>query len=538
MNSMNTPTATQTGFDQALYQWRHILGAEHVHTTGDMVVEFADPYGVGEDERLPCAVLQPESAEEIQDILRVGQEHAVPIWVNSQGRNNGYGGGAPLTEETVVVNLRRMNRVLEINEELAYVVVEPGVSYFDLYEAVRESGKQLMIDVPDLGWGSVIGNALDHGNGYTPYGDHAAAVCGMEVVLPDGEIIRTGMGAMDTADTFHLNKRGFGPSVEGLFMQSNFGVVTKMGIWVMPKPETYMDAWITVPKDEDLEELVESFRPFLIDGTVGNCPTLFNPLGPLPIKASRSDIWDQEGMVPRVVADEIGKQAGLGAWSIRFALYGDEVIVARNLERIQEGLSHIEGVKIWGDFLDQDDIQPEENRYDQKQKVHAGVPDLQMLKLLEWDGTPGGHLTFASMVPLTGDDMRKIVELVRTTQEGAGIEYHAGIILYQRFAVHISLLVYALANLERASRVRELYAQMVVDAARMGYAEYRAHLDFMDLVADQFAHNNGALRRFVDKLKDAVDPNGILAPGKQGIWPAALRGENSSRAMTHHTSVE
>jgi 4-cresol dehydrogenase (hydroxylating) len=76
-----------------------------------------------------------------------------------------------------------MNRVLEINEECAYAVVEPGVRWFDLYDAIEAGGHDLMVSVPDLGWGSVIGNTLDHGVSYTPYGDHQASQCGMEVVL-------------------------------------------------------------------------------------------------------------------------------------------------------------------------------------------------------------------------------------------------------------------------------------------------------------------------------------------------------------------
>ena len=60
-----------------------------------------------------------------------------------------------------------MNRILEVNERNASALVEPGVSYFDLYRYIQERKLKLWIDCPDPGWGSVIGNALDHGGGYT-----------------------------------------------------------------------------------------------------------------------------------------------------------------------------------------------------------------------------------------------------------------------------------------------------------------------------------------------------------------------------------
>ena len=64
---------------------------------------------------------------------------------------------------------------------------------------------------------------------------------------------------------------------------------------------------------------------------------------------------------------------------------------------------------------------------------------------------------------------------------------------------------------------------MVAEAGRRGYGEYRAHLSFMDLAADQFGFNDHALRRFNETIKDTLDPNGIIAPGKSGIWGTRLR---------------
>ena len=138
---------------------------------------------------------------------------------------------------SVIVSLRRMNRVLEINEESAYAVVEPGVRWFDLYEAIQAGGHKLMLSIADLGWGSVVGNTLDHGvDVHAVRGRHGGRSAGWRSCSPNGEVMRTGMGAMPGNRSWHVYKRGLGPTPDQLFMQSNFGIVTKMGVWLMPVP--------------------------------------------------------------------------------------------------------------------------------------------------------------------------------------------------------------------------------------------------------------------------------------------------------------
>ena len=150
------------------------------------------------EEKVASAAVAPESAEQVQEIVRIANEFRIPLYPISTGRNLGYGGSAPVLSGSVVLDLKRMNRILEVDERNAYALVEPGVSYFDLYRHIEERGLKLWIDCPDPGWGSVVGNALDHGVGYTmnPYRDHWGAQCGLEVVTGDGELVRTGMGAL------------------------------------------------------------------------------------------------------------------------------------------------------------------------------------------------------------------------------------------------------------------------------------------------------------------------------------------------------
>ena len=150
-------------------------------------------WGEAED-RVPSAAVAPSNVEQVQAIVKIANAYKFPLWTVSTGRNLGYGGAAPVYSGSVVVDLKRMNRILEVNDKTHYAVVEPGVSYFDLYRYVQDRKLNVWIDPADPGWGSPIGNALERGGGRTPMRDHWNAACGLEVVLANGEVLRTGRG--------------------------------------------------------------------------------------------------------------------------------------------------------------------------------------------------------------------------------------------------------------------------------------------------------------------------------------------------------
>ena len=108
--------------------------------------------------------------------------------------------------------------------------------------------------------------------------DHFDAHCGMEVVLANGEVMRTGMGALPGSKTWQQYKYGFGPYVDGMFSQSSFGVVTKMGFWLFPEPEAYLTGTVTVPKHDDLIPLVETLAYLMNSSIVLGTTSVASPL--------------------------------------------------------------------------------------------------------------------------------------------------------------------------------------------------------------------------------------------------------------------
>ena len=99
---------------------------------------------------------------------------------------------------------------------------------------------------------SIIGNTLDRGFGHTRYGDHALTTCGMEVVLGDGQVFQTGLGHYENAKANRAYRYGVGPTLDTLFTQSNFGIVTQMGIYLMPHPRPFATFFIAAENETDL----------------------------------------------------------------------------------------------------------------------------------------------------------------------------------------------------------------------------------------------------------------------------------------------
>jgi 4-cresol dehydrogenase (hydroxylating) len=156
------------GFDKALGDFRRALGDGAVLSAEEDRQTYIDPYAMGDGLDHDCSAILAPGAEEVQAIIRIANQHKTPLWPVSRGKNLGYGAASPKEKGDIILDLSRMNRILDVNEKQASCLIEPGVGYFDLFRHLRERNLPLWMSVPGNSWGSVIGNALDRGIGYTP----------------------------------------------------------------------------------------------------------------------------------------------------------------------------------------------------------------------------------------------------------------------------------------------------------------------------------------------------------------------------------
>jgi 4-cresol dehydrogenase (hydroxylating) len=538
------PGVSEADFAEALGQFEAVVGKDWLFTSDadlDLYRDAYSPFWGEPEERIASAAVAPDSVEQVQAIMRIANAHKIPIYPISTGKNLGYGGSAPVYSGSVVLDLKRMNRILEVDEKNASCLVEPGVSYFDLYRHIQEKGLKVWVDCPDPGWGSLIGNAVDRGGGYTAamYRNHFDAHCGMEVVLPNGELMRTGMGALPGAKTWQQYKVGFGPWIDGMFSQSNLGVVTKMGFWLMPRPEAYLSGTVSVFGYDDLIPFVDTLNYLENSQIFTGMPFLGSPVlsGLEPGDQLRPNddaeltaILVAPGGLDKAALEAHCRKVGKGLWAAKLQFYGPEKVIRAQWEHCKEKFGEIPGASFEDGELMRLPLTPEQ--LETAHKVTFGVPNLSIFFIgARTETTPpgDGHIWFSPIIPRTGEAIFEAQRVFGQAAKDLGLPM-SPIALPSTYWQRAFIFIFGFPithDVETNKKNRAAFETLVKIAAEHGWGEYRTAPAYQDAVMDTYAFNDHALLRFHETVKDAVDPNGILSAGHYGVWPKHLRGSRT-----------
>lgn len=528
----------------ALAAWRLLLGPDRVLTSPAALA----PYAASTAARpvAPLAVLRPLSHGEVVALVRSAGEFDIPLYPLSTGRNWGYGDACPPEPGQVIVDLGGMNRILEVDPELAFAVIEPGVTQAQLAGHLAQHKLPLWMDCTGAGPDtSLVGNILERGFGHSPYGNRVLHVAGMRIVLANGDTLETGFGHFAHACAAHLYPYGVGPWLDGLFTQSNLGIVTSLGFWLMPHSETVSHVIASVAELDAIAPVVDALRPLRLDGTLRSVVHIGNDLRVLSGgMVFPADLAPQGPPLPAPLRASLRAQAGIGAWTVSAALYGRPAQVQEARRAIRQAIGRLARLR----FLDDRTLalgsaaarllgraalgrrlsaQVDLGR--SLLNMNRGVPDGRFLAGAYWrrrGGWPAGFpagahpardgcgmMWLAPVLPMRGGELLRVCALVEPLFASARFDLFATFsMINERTLGGVLTICFDKDDGDETARAHACYDAAFARLMAAGYIPYRVGPYAMATLDN----GHDSYWRTVARIKAALDPQGLLAPGRYG----------------------
>ena len=264
-----TASPFHNGLGPAIESWKEALGDDNV-SDDQATRRDAEQCTFPTDQQIP-AIIYPGSTEEVQKCVQIANEFLVPIYPISRGRNWGLGSKVPVHSGCVLMDLRRMDRIIEFNDELGYITVQPGVTFQSVYNHQQANDATHFLATgggpPDA---SVLGNFIERGTGLGEFGERPRHICNMTVVSGRADVVRTGFSQREpSAELSSVTNWGIGPSIDGLFFQSNFGIVTEATVWLTPCPEDFFSFVGVIKSETQMQNSVKVLRNLIKQKVVG-----------------------------------------------------------------------------------------------------------------------------------------------------------------------------------------------------------------------------------------------------------------------------
>ena len=388
---------------------------------------------------------------------------------------------------------------------------------------------------------SLVGNTLDRGFGHTNYGDHFLSCCGMEIVLADGRVLNTGFGHYPNAKADRVYPYGVGPYLDGIFCQSNLGVLTKMGVWLMPKPDDFCFFFCTAKSEKDLPRLIEALRPFKLGGMLNSAVHIANDLRLL---SSRMNFpWAEAGEVDVLspaLRQKFRKIYDMGIWSAAGSFSGTHGHVREMKGKLRQALKPVGWTEFVGDsklalghraakLLSSIGLNKISEQLSVLMPVYnqgKGKPAIESLLGAYWRmrnevkrvddqtdmlGDGCGLMWLSPALPATGRDANRVIEILEEIFERHRFDLLATFtMINERSLVGIMNMSFDKRNEEEVQRAMACYDAAMDALIAEGYYPYRTGLRGMDKIRSE----DDVFWQVTEQIKRTLDPNDIISRGR------------------------
>ena len=450
-----------------LNKLRDIVGAENVLTSRENLIPYAFD-GTAAMKEMPGSVVFAVSTEQISAVLKLANDTETPVV--TRGSGTGLSGGSVPAADCIVLCTVKMGAILEVDAANLTMTVEPGVTTIQIAEAAEKAGLFYPPDPGSMKISTIGGNVAENSGGLRglKYGVTRNYVMGMEVVLPDGEVMRLGNKCVKDVAGFSLKDVMIGS-------EGTLGVITKVLLRLIPKPAAKktmvatfdaMDAAAQTVSDIIAAQIIPCTLEFL-DRTTIHCVEDFAKVG-LPLDCEALLLMETDGH-PAAVAEEASKMEELakanGAMEVRVARDAAEAAQLATARR----------------------------------SAFSALARLAPTTILEDATVPRSEL--AHMIRFVAEVAKKHELKIGTFGHMGDGNLHPTFLTDER-------------NEAEIHRVHEAFKEIFDEAIRLGGTITGEH--GIGLAKKEFLPKfaGAAQMRVMRELRKALDPKGILNPGK------------------------
>ncbi len=436
------------------------------------------------------ALLRPRDTAEVRAAVAAAAFGGVPLYPFSTGRNWGLGSRQPAADGCALLDLGRLDRVRTLDLDRGRAVVEPGVTQGELSRLLECTPFMLNVTGACAAT-SVLGNALERGVGFAR--QRTEDLLALEVVLPNGEQIRVGSfwdASGPAPPTFHY-RHGIGPDLVPLFCQSNLGIVTAAVVALLPRPECVRVFRATFP-EAALDGALDVFRRLHRDGLLNNVSRVYEAPAPQADVPGKRFLFYGAFSGVRAVADAV---EGLVLDGLRRAGLADAVAFDA------EAADHVPGA-------DPAVAQCFRGRPGACRALRAAfeTADCDLDR-----GSADGWLLFLPVVPFEPAALRRALDLSTEAARAEGLRRTAILNLLGPSCVDMAVSLRFPRTPEGARRGHAALDRLHHTFAAEGFYPYRADIDHQ---ASADLYGPGAYQDTLRALKHALDPAGVIAPGR------------------------
>ena len=451
--------------DKFIRELQEIVGKEHVSVSRANTELYS--YDASLARGKPGVVVFPADSQETARIVRGAHRAGIPSVPRGFGTN--LSGGTIVTVEGLVVCLSRLNRILGIYPEARYAVVQPGVTNLELQDALATIGFFYAPDPASQKVSTLGGNAGENSGGprCLKYGVTTNHILGMEMILPDGEVVRTGGAALDPPG---YDLRGVVVGGEG-----TLGVVTEITVRILPLSESIITMLATYDSIADAARSVSDII------SAGILPTTLEMMDAMIIKAVEDSYacgYPRDAAAVLIIEVE-GPSAGLKEQAMRI----QEICMQTNCRDIQEAKNNEERNRLW------------QGRRGAFGAVARLAPN---------------YLVNDATVPRTKlpEALAKVAEITKNYNCEHGNVFHAG-----DGNLH-PLLLFDSRDADQLHRVEKAGWEIIEACVKLGgtiSGEHGIGLEKQEAMRLVFSEDDFIAQR---ALKRAFDPDNVLNPGK------------------------